>query len=255
METTRETVRAAPLTRRRAQLEMLAAAAARQADARIVLRNAEGWNHSAGTYLLTLTSEALWIDQPVEIPAGELTDRRCEVFVVHDGVRYAFSSRTRRVAMIGTPAGEVPGLALAIPLCIERREQRRGYRIALDDTPIRATLTRMLHERERIPCRLINLSYGGIGALAEAGDVNGLKPGDLIWAQFHLTDAAAPLEFAVRLAHRQPARRGAQVVLGCAFCPGDDVSETNHKLEQIRHFIAARQRSAAECPKHVNVGE
>ncbi|MCG3125326.1 MAG: Flagellar brake protein YcgR [Phycisphaerae bacterium] len=241
--------------RRRDQLELLTAAAAVQADARLVVRNAEGWSHTAGTYLVTLTPECLWVDQPLDFPSGELLDRRCEVFFLHDGARYAFSSRTRRTALVGSPAGEVPALAIAIPLCIERREQRRGYRIALDDAPIRATLTPMLEERQRIACRLLNLSYGGIGAIAESDEVSALSPGDLLWARFHLTEAATPLEFAVRLAHRQPARSGSQVVLGCAFCPGDDASETNRKLEQVRHFIAARQRRAAECPKHAFVGE
>ncbi len=230
------------LERRRTQIELLADVCKSQSSARISLRRAGAQATTFATRLLCLERNALWVEWPAsETGQTAQTGRLAEVFFDHQGHRFAFSAQMHgRFERSFDALGERVALKLSLPSRIERKQQRESFRVSLAAVgAVTSRMTSMLDSDRTLECRLLNLSHGGLAALAQWEAIDSLVIGEVFWAEFELPGDSEMYEFAVRLAHRR--RRGKDPkrgILGLAFCGGDDQSGNREKLDRIRRFVA-----------------
>jgi len=241
---------AKPLARRRAQLELLAAACDGGHLARLAVRTPETTT-TRRIRFLALEPDALVISWPgVGEPASGLeANQEVEVYFEHCGERFAFNTRPRNQCVYGAMADAgVSAWKLSLPLRIDRRQQREHFRVALrDQPPLMAQLVPTHAAESRLWVQLTNISCGGFGARFRWSAPEHWQVGGLFWTSFALPYDSAALEFVARLVHWQRDTQGDAVDSGWAFCGGEgDPEEYAHKLTRLRRFIARRRRELKE---------
>lgn len=230
------------LERRRSQIELLADVCERHNSVRIALHRSGARATTFATRLLCVERNALWVECPVgETGQAVHPGRLAEVFFDHEGQRFAFTAQMHgRFERSFDALGERAALKLSFPSRIERRQQRESFRVSLAAVgPVTSRMTSMLVSDRTLECRLLNLSQGGLAALASWDAIDSLTIGEVFWAEFELPGDPETYEFAVRLAHRrQRTDDPSRGIVGWAFCGGDDQTGKREQLERIRRFVA-----------------
>ncbi len=229
------------LTSRKTQLALLERACRARCAARITLsgsgRAGDDW---VQTRFRALEPDALVMQWPSGGTGSVAPDGATVDVFFHDADRLlGFRSETRGRVSIGRD-GAAPRAAwkLAIPLCVEPREQRRHARIRLDGArPVHALCTSVLGGERRFATVVHDLSRGGFQASASVREAGWTRPGDLFWASFALPGALRPVEFVARVAHLRTCETEGTVLLGCRFCPVDDATEHNRHLARLWQFL------------------
>lgn len=234
------------LTRRRTQLELLSAMCAGRQRARVCVPGQDPGKTTVNTRFLALEDESLLLEWPLS-PLGVLAGngRELEVFFEHEGERFAFrSAGLGRVWWVCPRRGHVAAWSMELPLRIDRRQQRSNFRVSLADlAPIPVHFTCTADEASGFAARLVNISAGGLGAVAQADQPATAAVGELHWVRFRLPSQGSPFEFVVRIKHVHTLDPSGTVVLGCVFCGGDDASTQRAHVRRIEQFVAERQRA------------
>jgi c-di-GMP-binding flagellar brake protein YcgR len=237
---------APPLTRRKAQLELLAQACQKSHRARVVLAGRASPGPATNTRFLALEPDGVLLQWPADglndIPASGAT---VEVFFEHAGQRYGFRTQTRdRVWRACDREEEGTAWKLALPLRVEYRQQRQHFRVSLADLgPIPADCTSVANEQHSFAGELQSISPGGLRVSAARTDAGALGAGELLWTEFELPGQTGPFEFVVRVAHATLNEESNRVVFGCMFCPGEDCTSHHAQLDRIERFVAQRERA------------
>lgn len=235
-----------PLSLRKTQLDLLARACECGSPATIAYTTRDSGTRSGGTRLLALETDAIWLEWTP--PAGAdfaPSPRGAQILFEHGGERYGFTAYPQEQSRrrFGS-APETSALKLSLPLNVERRERRTLSRIRLTDVqPVHATVTGIVDKTAPLTCRILDLSAGGLAAIAGWETAKRINTGDICWVEFGLPDGDGPLDFVARLAHRKRTSDGASVILGWAFCPGDDRATNLTQLERVRRFVAHHRRT------------
>jgi hypothetical protein len=237
-------------TSRRTQLDLLARVCERNTRACLAMRAADDSVAIVNTRFLALEPNALCLHWPRDERAAGLTPGvTAEVRFTHAGGRYAFKAELRaRVWRRVSGKGRVAALMLALPLRVERREQRRSLRTPLTrlSTPLTARLTSVSEPDLGFTLRASDISAAGLGGVSRDPVAGRLKTGGLFWAEFALPDRRDKIEFVVRLAHWRTIRRSGdvRVKLGCGFCPADDPAAYQDNLRRLDRFVAQQQQAS-----------
>ena len=234
------------LTHRKTQLDVLAQACRRRARARVALPGQEADGHWTNTRFLRLENNVLLLEAPISRPPfGVINGATVDVFFAHDDERLAFRTRTAGLTSLAEPGRKpIDAWKLAVPLTIERRQQRAHYRVSLLDIgPVLARFINLTDPEQTFGGRITNISGGGLRTSVPLSDVGDLKLGDLFWTTFELPDDFDPFEFVVRIRHIQEIDSQQAALLGCMFCAGDDPRQYNDQLQRIERFVAQRQRA------------
>lgn len=240
-------------TSRRTQLDLLARACERGERARLAVFPADDPSDSAATRLLALDDSALFLYWPGtrRVAAGLTRGAMVEVQFSHDEGRYSFKTEVRGRAARRLPGrGLVSALVLSLPLRVERKQQRAGFRTSLAtlDPPLQARLTGMIERDAAFTLRITNASHGGLGGTTTDPVAGRVRIGDLFWAEFALPGNERKTELVVRLTYYHTTRRpeDQRTRLGCAFCPTDDPITHQDNLRRLERFIREQQQATPE---------
>ncbi len=241
---------AAPLTRRKTQLELLAEACGQRRRARVA-RAERSYEHVlANTRFAALEPQALLLEWPSVAPApADAEGCLVDVFFEVAEEFLAFRTPTRGRGTRSYPdRGDVAVWELAVPLRIERRQQRVHYRLSLADIGhIPARFTSISNPQRTFTAEVANLSCGGLCGTAPGDAACTAQVDELFWTEFNLPDERGAYEFVVRVVHaRHMAARGS-VALGCVFCPGEHPLTYRVQLHQIAQFVAHRRHGGPGC--------
>ncbi|MBU0638245.1 MAG: hypothetical protein KKB50_05215 [Planctomycetes bacterium] len=235
----------APLTRRKAQLELLTAACAGESPARVAPRERLSGVSSIDTHLALLERDGVMLHWPsLDVDALAGSGAWVDVFFDHEGERFAFTaeSRGRFVRDLG-PRANLPLLKLSLPLCVERRQQRAHFRLSLAELePVHAQLAGMFAPDTRIAVRLTEISTGGMAGHIDSPAASHLQTGDLFWARFQLPGHAEQSELAVRVTNTRVAASESAATVGLAYCPGEDPVNANIALQRLERFVARQEQ-------------
>lgn len=233
------------LTRRKTQIELLAALCQQRVRVRIARARQGHEPVTVHTRFLALEPESVLLEWPLGDTADiAISGDHADVFFEHQRQRYAFRTQTRGRVWHQCPRrGQVAAWRLAMPLRIERKQQRAHYRVSLADLdPITVCVTNVPDPEWVFEARLANVSPGGLGLVAWADDNVGEPLSEMFWAKFELP-GQPPLEFVVRVVHANTIGENEKVVIGCMFCPGDDPALYRDQVCCIEQFAAKRERA------------
>jgi c-di-GMP-binding flagellar brake protein YcgR len=181
-----------------------------------------------------------WVGK--RIPELEVARRPVEVRFAYEGEHYVFVAVTRGRQETGFDEQSTnQTIQLSLPLRLERARQRQQLRLELpDQPPITATFTHVVDDRRQFRARLRDIGDGGLGVVANAGEVSELHTGDLFWADVTLPGEKTHSELVVRLMHLRPVSGSDEIVMGWAFQPTDDVENYENYLRRLEAFVARR---------------
>jgi hypothetical protein len=240
-------------TSRRRQLDLLLRACARAERVRLAVVPADDPADSATTRLLALDDSALLLYWPGtrRISARLTRGAMVEVQFSHDEGRYSFKAQVRGRAARRLPGrGLVSALVLSLPLRVERKQQRAGFRTCLAalDPPLHARCTSMVGRDIGFALHITNVSPGGLGGTTTDPAAGRVNVGDLFWAEFDLPGDERKTELVIRLAdyHTTQRSEGQNTQLGCAFCPSDDPLTHQDSLRRLERFIREQQQTTPE---------
>jgi hypothetical protein len=234
------------LTRRKSQLELLALACESRYSARVALaERSRGTTHIPTRFLALEPGGVLLEWPPQAIGAHVVSGAAVTVFFDHQDQCLSFRADTRgRAWWCSSSRGQVAAWKLGLPLRIDSRQQRESRRISLTDIgPVPARCTSVTDPQRCFTVRLRNLSIGGLSATAALTRVAPLHAGTMFWTQFELPGEPGGFEFVVRVAHVHSNKPTDTLVLGCAFCPGEDPLPYRTQLARIGDFVARRQQA------------
>ena len=233
------------LTRRRSQLELLAQACESRYTARVALAARSHQTPPTQTRFLAVEPNGVLVEWPLP-GVGDIavSGARVTVFFEHQAQCFSFGTETRgRAWWASSGRGQVPAWKLGMPLRIDHHELRADYRVSLTGIgPVAARCTSVTDPHRCFSVRLQNISTGGLSATAALTKAGPLHAGALFWTQFELPGEPGPFEFVVRLAHVHTSRPTDTLVLGCAFCCGEDPLPHRAQLGRISQFVARRQK-------------
>lgn len=244
------------LTRRRTQLALLEQVCASRTPARVCPAGAtEG--AAVQTYFLAIESDALLLEWPDEgaadfRPSGQAVD----VYFEHDGDRFALRTHAGPQCWYSNPTrGQIPAWWMALPLRVERRQQRADYRVKLDKIgPVPARFTTLSEPDQPFDAWLHDISTGGLLASAPRDATHAVRAGDVCWITFELPEQSARFEFVARVAHKHEDGSDQATFFGCRFCPGDDETLQRDRLRRIAEFVANRQQQACASARSASGG-
>ena len=232
------------LTCRKTQLDLLAEMCAQRRPARVALTGHLDRRVVVNTYFVALEADELLLKWPPSGVGGNVAnDTPADVFFGHGGDRLAFRSRTLgQIWRTSCSRGAIPLWRLAVPLCIERKQQRVHRRLSLASLdPITAHFTNVADPDCVFTARLTNVSDGGLGCTASMAVAGAVRPGNLYWTEFDLPCDQGRFEFVVRLTHTQEVQQHKTVLLGCMFCPGEDPLAYRDQLRRMEQFAETGQ--------------
>jgi hypothetical protein len=226
------------LTRRKTQLALLAQACCERRQARILEPGAAQRGIApTETRFMALEADAVLMQWPRRV-SGQIAVSGATVDVYfHDGDRLlGFRTQTRgRAAHARGSATHVAAWKLAVPLCVEPREQRQHCRVWLPALPPTIVhCTRVSDGQRSFTARLENLSAGGLQVHAPLTEAGWVRPAETLWIQFTPSGQSCPLDFVVRVVHADPQAGTGTVALGCQFCPSDDGAEHYRRLARVQ---------------------
>lgn len=240
-----------PLTRRKSQLELLQQACEGRYSARVALSVRSTDTTHILTRFLALEPTGVLLDWPPQaIGTNAVSGTPVTVYFEQHGRCFSFRADTRgRVWWCSSGRGQVAAWKLGLPLRIDERNLRANQRILLADIgPVAARCTSVVDPERSFTMRLRNISAGGISATAPLATMTPLHIGTTLWAQFELPGEPGKFEFVVRVAHLHASRPTDTLVLGCAFCPGEDPLPSRTQRARIGQFVARRQKSHETTP-------
>jgi c-di-GMP-binding flagellar brake protein YcgR len=233
-----------PLTRRKTQLDLLSAACGCRQRAHVAQPATDAAGPTVNTRFLALESDGLLLEWPAGSDASRMVEgETVEVSWEHQGERYTFRTQSIGQVWWNCPRrGDIPVWKLGLPLRVQAKQRRTHCRVSLSDLdPIPVRFTSTADSHAAFVARLVNVSPGGLGALAAADEYPDVSVGDLHWAEFELPGQPGRFEFVVRCVHANALSPGGATVVGCAFCPTDDASAHSRQLERIQDFVLSRQ--------------
>jgi len=236
------------LTRRKAQLQLLADACARAARARIGLRRPGTPGRLSDTRLRALARDAVFVEAPLDPALRQAAaGQSVEVIFEERGERYAFSASLRGLADPAVEAGgAVALLRLGLPLRLERRPPRRYLRWSLPPMPaIAARLTNICDQTLALSMRLTEVSEGGLTGIVDRHAAAPLATAGPFWAEFCLPDDSQTVECVVRLVHCEAGPGEGQTLAGWTFCGSDGPSTSATHLARIRRFLVEHKKRGA----------
>jgi hypothetical protein len=228
------------LTCRKAQLDLLAEVCAQRRPARVALTGPTERRIITNTYFVAVDQNELLLKWPPRGVGGDVAnDAAADVYFGHGGDRLAFRSRTLgQIWRTSCSRGAIPLWRLAVPLCIERKQQRAHPRLSLASLdPITAHFTNVADPDCVFTARLTNVSDGGLGCTAPMAAAGAIRSGNLYWTEFNLPCEQGRFEFVVRLTHTQEVQQHKTVLLGCMFCHGEDPLAYRAQLHRMERFV------------------
>ncbi len=232
------------LTCRKTQLDLLAEVCAQRRPVRVALTGQLDRRVIINTYFVAVDQNELLLKWPPTGVGGNVAnDTAADVYFGHGDDRLAFRSRTLgQIWRAGCSRGAIPLWRLAVPLCIERKQQRVHRRLSLAGLdPITAHFTDVADPGCAFTARLTNVSDGGLGCTAPMAAAGAVRSGNLYWTEFDLPCEQGRFEFVVRLTHTQEVQQHKTVLVGCMFCPGEDPLAYRDQLRRIERFAEAGQ--------------
>jgi hypothetical protein len=233
------------LTRRRAQLELLAHACERRELVRVAQ---PPWAEQAAVEarFLALEPDGVLLDWPARGPAnvpisGAAVDLQFDLL----GDRFTCRVTTRgRAWSLDSVRGQVAAWKLSLPLRLERDKQRREVRIHFTGPePTEALCTPITRPDQSFTAELVELSARRITLLAPA--TLAAQAGNTLWITFTWPERPERFEFIARVA-RGAIDRPEQLV--CEICPAEDPADCTRQLERIEQLVAGHTPAAAACP-------
>ncbi len=234
------------LTQRRCQVGVLAEACEAQRPARVIPASRRlGTLRTVQTRLVDMTDAELLLAWPEEEPQAELvTGATVDVFFDVGDEQLACRTETRGRSVHVSQSGErVAVWALAVPLFVERRQQREHTRTLLADLgPVPASFTHVAEPELKFEAELLDVSGGGLAGRVSPEVASRCRSGDVYWARFELPGASRSFQFVVRLRRVRTTSQPPGAVIGCRFCPSDDWTQYRAALREIEEFVARRER-------------
>jgi hypothetical protein len=227
------------------QFDLLAEACERQLRARLTWPRQAGGGPAASTRLLGMTRTHLFVSWPSGLASGSSdAGALVEAYFRLRGNWFAFRTKTCGPETWTCPdCGELEAWKLALPTCIERKQQRDHFRVPVTDLGnIAARFTSVDDPASSFTGNLTDVSAGGLAGVAPIDVAERAEPGALFWAEFSLPDNPIAFEFVVRVVRKQPMESQRTVVLGCKFCPGEDPSVFCRQMYLLERFVAERER-------------
>jgi len=220
-------------------MELLAPVCAARGLARVAPVHGGEACESVTTRFLALESDHLVVAWPgagtgLIAPSDESVDvffRRCGVLL---------ALRTQTLGPLPPPPGQmrISGWKLALPLRIERRQQRVYPRLSLESfPPVLARMTSTTENRRSFTAQLLNLSRTGLGATVPHPDGMDLSTDASYWVVFELPGESSPFEFVARVRHAQISRSDGAARLGCVLCPGEETGRQADALLRLERSL------------------
>lgn len=217
-------------------------ACAGRTTARIEIDEPGGHLQHGRTRLLSCDEQALYIERPKDqgMPL-ELTDgATAKVHFLLDGERYSF--RTRVVEECSVQLGDgssMPGFALEVPDVIHRDERRNDYRASLAKCEEVVSTIKPLGQADEsgFSARVMNISAGGLAAIAIDLENHVLELGKPYTVEFSLPGVSQPFHFQTQLRHLRELN-GAGYVLGLKFLPDADATQMRRAVRQVSQFVS-----------------
>ncbi len=196
----------------------------------------------AGARLINMDNDVLYIDRPYE--GGVPLDVTCGTclqatfMMAHE--RYTFRTHVDQeypVRLAGHNGAQ--GVALVLPEHVVRHERRTDCRVSL------AGCSEVIGQFRRLPPdgdaplsgQIMNISAGGMAAVAIDVDPGMLRVGDCYLVEFQLPKIKRTFCFRTMLRHIKPLG-SAGVVMGLKYLPESNATEMRHAIRQISQFVA-----------------
>lgn len=210
--------------------------------ARIEIDEPDGHLQHGRTRLLACDEQALYIERPKEqgMPLELTDDATAKVHFLFDGERYSFRTRVLEECSVQLGDGSsMPGFALQIPNIIHRDERRSDYRASLAKCEEVISTIRPLNPtgQSGFSARVMNISAGGLAAIAIDLQDHVLELGKPYTVEFSLPGISQPFHFQTQLRHLRELK-GAGYVLGLKFLPDVDATQMRRAVRQVSQFVS-----------------
>jgi hypothetical protein len=232
------------LTRRRAQLELLAHACERREPVRIAQPCWAG-QAASQTRFLALEPDGMLLEWPGRGP-GDIPISGAAVDLEFDlrGERFECRATTRgRAWSLDLARGQVAAWKLSLPLRVERHPQRREFLIDFTGLePTEASCTPINRPERSFVAELVELSTHRI--ILRAPPMVVPQAGDTLWITFTWPDGPERFEFIARVA---PCAADQPDQLICEMCPSEEPADYTRQLERIRRLVERRTAASPAC--------
>jgi c-di-GMP-binding flagellar brake protein YcgR len=209
---------------------------------------------SSRARLLNLDEQHVYLDQPQSIgqPVALTTGQVVTVYFLMNGTRHAFRShvvRPRCYVRLNARQ-QVPGISVTMPARVGQQQRRADFRISLASYQGSHAL---IHagsaegggsapvDALRWTARMVNVSAGGLGVLAQKGPRPHWKIGGLFFLTFRLPEYDYDFVIMAELKHVRRIHGGHSTIAGFRFLPWHLGPVKSH-ARQITRFIAMAQR-------------
>lgn len=228
-------------SQRMKQLELLSDACHTRGTARVVELHTPR-PRTVISHFLALRADALLMDWPNgQAPRELLVNADVDIYFEHNGQRFACETCTRGQVLIGARrAGIQPAWRLALPRCVELREQRGSQRLDLRARgTISATLIDMDEPERPLAAELVSVSAGGLRALVPADCAERLPVGRGVRIDFALPGMPDRFRVIARVVHAALEPHGGGLALGCRFLPGEQPTTHAAQSQALDRFVRA----------------
>lgn len=247
-------------TKHTAQLDILKRATRKRcaAEIELELESSDDEPQIARTRLLACDEDFVYIDRPTleGMPLELATDTPAVVFFMCDGDRFAFRSRIAEECKV--PIGgdhTIPGFAMPLPDHVQRQERRLDCRASLAQCQ---EVIAELHLAEPAACeecfeaRLLNISAGGLAAIAFDVQGHKLVPGTKYRIVFELPGIKNAFEFDTALRRVRNLKESGSI-LAMKFLSGDNAAEMRRAVRQVSQFVAKqlKKNPRKKAPKEL----
>ena len=210
--------------------------------ARIEIDEPDGHLQHGRTRLLACDQRAVYIERPKDqgMPLELTDDAPAKVHFLLDGERYSF--RTRVIEECSVQLGDgsnMPGFALELPDIIHRDERRNDYRASLAKCEeVICTIQALDRAGESgFSARVMNISAGGLAAIALELQNNVLERGKPYAVEFSLPGVSQRFHFQTQLRHLRELK-GAGYILGLKFLPDTNAAQMRRAVRQVSQFVS-----------------
>lgn len=222
------------------QLTILREACDKRTAAEIEVEAGAALQPRPRTRLIGADSQAVYIDRPVQrgIPIELIAGDPTVVHFFFGGERYTFRSRIGRECQVPSGGQVIQGFALALPDGVHRHERRTDCRVSLAGCEeIIGELRCVQGDSPVLQARLMNLSAGGVAAIAVEEIAGQIKQGDHFVLQFRLPAIKRMFSFRTCLCHVR-SFQGGHLVMGLRYLPEVDPGDMRRAIRQISQFVA-----------------
>lgn len=230
------------LTRRRDKLTLLDGAAAARCTVRVASIGRRPPVVTA-TRMLALDGESPVLEWPTPAPPQMLAaGAEVDLFFDYEGESLACRTRSEGPCRWTHDVGRaVDAWRFARPLRIERRQQRRAPRIAVEPlAPIDVTCEPLEFAAQRLSGRLVNVSAGGLCTQHSTEDLAGLQVGRVFRIRYRIAETGDAHAIVARVVHVRRPESSDSGVLGWRFCGGDSPELYQAQVQQIEKLVQER---------------